>query len=165
VKTTLALLLTSLSLFASGAQYKIISGKLHKKGTAQITVLATASTYQVKLSYSLKEKDFVPVPKKFLRDEKVMEFPPEFRTVDGYKKLEVAKSMSIPKAELHFQKRADFAGLKGAYFVEVRPTNKKSRIYLVYHPSLPDAGWKQVKIRMISKLPLLDGYELVANLQ
>jgi hypothetical protein len=162
---TIAVPLSAYAPPAAGAEYKVDAGRLHKRGTAQITVLPSTSTYQVKLSYKLKEKDFIPVPKKFLNDERIMEFPADFRTVTGYSQLEATKKMDTPKAELVFLKRGDFAGLKNAYFVEVRPKNNKSHISLVYHPSLPDAGWQQVKIKMISKIPVLDGYELVANLK
>jgi hypothetical protein len=159
---TTLLFISSLPLYS--ADYKIASGKLHKKGTAKISVLPDTNKYHVKLSYKLKEKDFVPVPKKFLNDEKVMEFPKEFRTVAGYKHLESVKSLEVNKAVIHFERRGDFGELKNAYFIEVRPTNKKSKINIVYHPSLPDAGWKQVTIKMISNIALLDGYKLVANL-
>jgi hypothetical protein len=94
-----------------------------------------------------------------------MEFPAEFRTVKGYQALEKNKTMKMPKAELKFIKRATSAGLKNAYFVDVLPTNKKSKISLIYHPSLPDTGWQQITITMISKMPIVDGYELKAKIK
>jgi hypothetical protein len=94
-----------------------------------------------------------------------MEFPAEFRTVKGYQQLEKLKTIKMPKAELRFVKRAKSGTLKDAYFVDVLPTNKKSKISLIYHPSLPDTGWQQITITMLSKMPILDGYELKAKIK
>ena len=57
-----------------------------------------------------------------------MEFPVEFRTVKGYQQLEKQKTIKTAKAHLKFVKRAESEGLKDAYFVDVFPTNKKSKI-------------------------------------
>lgn len=161
MKTALASLLLSFPLLA--AQYVIPSGKLHKKGQAEITVLPDSKVYKVRMSYKLKSKDMVPVPKKFLHDEKIMVFPAEFRTEAGYQQLEKRQRIDIPKATLTFSRRGDFGTLKNAYYIEVRPHNKKSKINIVYHPSLPATGWQQIAITMLSSFPLLDGYKLEAN--
>ena len=160
---TLLFSLSALPLFA--ADYIIEPGQLHQKGTATIVILPGTETLKTSMSYDLKAKDFVPVPKKFLKDKKIMEFPTEFRTVKGYQQLEKLKTMKMPKAELKFVKRANSGALKDAYFVDVLPTNKKSKISLIYHPSLPDTGWQQITITMLSKMPILDGYELKAKIK
>lgn len=116
------------------------------------------------MDYNVKKKDWVPVPSKLLKGKTVMEFPEEFRTETGYQNLEKQKTMEIPKAVLKFVKRADFGNLKNAYFIQVLPTNKKTKIDIIYHPSLPSVGWEKVQITFISKIPLLDGYELIAKL-
>jgi len=163
MKKSVVFLFLILPLMSPAAPYAIAPGQLHRKGTAEITVLPDAQNFRVRMSYKLKSKDFVPVPKKYLQDEKVMEFPAEFRTVAGYQKLEKLKRMEIPKATLVFSKRGEAGGLKDAYFIEVHPTNRKSRITIVYHPSLKETGWHQITITMLSKFPLLDKYELVAT--
>lgn len=94
-----------------------------------------------------------------------MEFPEEFRTEVGYQHLEKQKSMDIPKAVLKFVKRADFGNLKNAYYLEVLPINKKTKIDIIYHPGLPSVGWERVKITFTSNIPVLDGYELIAQLR
>ena len=165
MKKLLPVLITMLSLPAMAADYIIEPGQLHQKGTAKIDILPSTTTLKASMSYDLQAKDFVPVPKKFLQDKKIMEFPPEFRTVKGYQLLEKQKTIKMPKAELKFVKRGMSDGLKDAYFIDVFPTNKKSKITLIYHPSLPDTGWQQITITMISKLPILDGYELKAKIK
>jgi hypothetical protein len=117
------------------------------------------------MDFNVKKKEFVPVPSKLLKGSTVMEFPKKFRTEEGYKELEKKKTMSIHKANLHFIKRADVGKLQDAYFFEVRPTNKKSKIDIIYHPSLPSVGWLEVDITFLSKIPVLDGYELEAVLK
>jgi len=160
---TLLFTLSTLPLFA--ADYIIEPGQLHQKGTAKIEILTSATTLKTSMSYDLVAKDFVPVPKKFLKDKKTMEFPAEFRTVKGYQQLEKLKVIKMPKAELKFVKRANSGNLKDAYFVDVLPTNKKSKISLIYHPSLPDVGWQEITITMISKMPIVDGYKLKAKIK
>lgn len=154
-----------LAMAANSANYKVKPGKLHRKGKVIVNILPDAEQYRVKMDFDVKKKDFVPVPGKLLRGSTVMEFPKKFRTEAGYKELEKKKSISIHKAELHFQKRADVGNLKDAYFFEVRPTNKKSKIDIIYHPSLPSVGWLEVDITFLSNIPVLDGYELEAVLK
>jgi hypothetical protein len=159
------LLITLVSLPAFAADYIIEPGQLHQQGTAKIDILPSTTTLKASMSYDLQAKDFVPVPKKFLQDKKIMEFPVEFRTVKGYQQLEKQKTIKTAKAHLKFVKRAESEGLKDAYFVDVFPTNKKSKISFIYHPSLPDTGWQQITITMISSFPILDGYELKAKIK
>lgn len=161
----LTLLFTLCSLPLLAADYIIEPGSLHEKGTAKIAILPSSTTLKTSMSYDLQAKDFVPVPKKFLKAKKIMEFPVEFRTVKGYQALEKAKTMKMPKAELKFVKRAQSGNLKDAYFVDVLPTNKKSKISLIYHPSLPDTGWQEITITMISSIPIVDGYQLKARIK
>lgn len=156
--------LTSFTHAQSVAQFKVKPGLLHKKGSITASVLPDQKKYDVLLEYNVKKKSLVPVPASVLKGSKTYEFPLEFRTVKGYEKLEKVKEMTIPKAVLKFVKREDLGDLKGAYFLEVLPTNKKSKIELIYHPSLPSIGWSKVKITFISNIPVLDGYELEAEL-
>ncbi len=152
------------SLTAFSAVFKVKPGKLHKNGKVVVNILPDKTKYLVEMKYKVKKKDLVPVPQKLLEGTKVMEFPKKFRTEAGYKELEKKKHMDIPKADLNFIRRGDVAGLKNAYFFEVKPTNKKSKIDIIYHPSLPATGWYEVDITFLSKLPVLDGYVLKAQL-
>jgi hypothetical protein len=147
------------------ADYKVLPGTLHQNGKVVVNVLPDQDHYRVKMDYDVKKKELVPVPDKLLHGSTVMEFPQKFRTEQGYKDLEQKKTMKIRKAELRFIKRADYKDLKDAYFIEVRPTNKKSRIDIIYHPSLPSVGWMKVEITFLSKIPVLNGYELEAVLK
>ncbi len=158
-------LLLPLALAANSANYKVKPGKLHSKGKVIVNILPDIEQFRVKMDFDVKKKGFVPVPAKLLRGSTVMEFPKEFRTEAGYKSLEKKKNISIHKADLRFRKRADVGKLKQAYFFEVRPTNKKTKIEIIYHPSLPSVGWLEVDITFLSKIPVLDGYELEAVLK
>lgn len=154
-----------LAIASNSADYKVKPGKLHKKGTVVVNILPDIEKYRVKMDFDVKKKDFVPVPEKLLKGTTIMEFPQQFRTEAGYKELEKQGKMEIRKAELRFVKRDDIGNLKDAYFFQVRPTNKKSKIDIIYHPDLPSVGWLSVDITFLSNIPVLDGYELEARLR
>lgn len=158
-------LLLPFAMAANSANYQVRPGMLHRKGKVIVNILPDIEQYRVKMDFNVKKKEFVPVPSKLLRGSTVMEFPKKFRTEAGYKELEKKKVMAIHKAELRFIKRSDVGKLKDAYFFEVRPTNKKSKIEIIYHPDLPSVGWLEVDITFLSNIPVLDGYELEARLK
>lgn len=159
------LFIASSVLAQSDANYNVLAGKLHKSGKVRVHILPETAKFKVQMDYDVKKKDWVPVPSKLLKGKTVMEFPDEFKTEAGYQNLEKQKSMAIPKAILKFVKKADFGNLKNAYFIQVLPTNKKTKIDIVYHPSLPSVGWEKVQITFISKIPLLNGYQLIAKIK
>lgn len=162
----LPLFLVTITSFAQEkANYLVSPGMLHTKGAIMIEVLPDPIKYKVQINFDVKKKSLVPVPSKLLKGKTAIEFPSEFRTEAGYKILEQRKKMEVPKAILKFVKRADFKDLKDAYFIEVRPTNKKSKIDIVYHPSLPAVGWSRVQLTFLSNIPVLNGYELEALLK
>ncbi len=148
-----------------GVDYKVLPGMLHRKGKVIVTVLPDSEKYRVKMDYDVKKKDFVLVPDKLLKGSTIMEFPGKFRNETGYKELEKKKKIFIHKAELRFVKRDKIGPLKNAYFFEVRPTNKKSKINIIYHPNLPSVGWLEVDITFLSNIPILNGYKLEARLK
>lgn len=147
------------------AHYKVLPGKLHEKGKVEITVLPNESSYDVKMDFELKKKNFVPVPDRLLKGSKVYHFPVQFKTEEGYQELQEVKTMVIPKAVLKFVKRGNLLHLKNAYFIQVLPTNKKTKIDIVYHPSLTSVGWATVDITFLSNIPLLDGYEIKGEIK
>lgn len=157
--------LIPLTFAANSANYQVKPGKLHRKGKVIVNILPDTEQFRVKMDFNVKKKEFVPVPAKLLKGSTVMEFPKKFRTEAGYKDLEKKKHMDIHKAELRFIKRQDVGKLKNAYFFEVRPTNKKSKIEIIYHPDLPSVGWLEVDITFLSSIPVLNGYELKARLK
>ena len=161
----LVFILLPIAFAANSADYQVQPGKLHRKGKVIVNILPDQEKYRVKMDFNVKKKDYVPVPGKLLRGTTIMEFPKEFRTEKGYKELEKNKTMSIHKADLRFVKREDVGDLKQAYFFEVHPTNKKSKIDIIYHPKLPSVGWLEVDITFLSNIPVLDGYELEAKLR
>jgi hypothetical protein len=151
---------------ATSADYKVQKGKLHKGGKVHVEILPVKEKFEVQMTYAIKKKRMVPVPEKLLEGETVMEFPQEFRTEKGYKHLEELKTMEIPKARLEFLRRVQLPNLKkAAYLLKVLPNNKKTEIEILYHPTLPAVGWEKVEITFISKIPLLDGYEVKAELR
>lgn len=147
------------------ASYHILKGSLHKGGAAHIEVTEkTKQKFSAKMSYDIKKKALAPIPKKVLKGETLIELPPEFKDKTGYAKLEKKGFMEVPKARLQFIKRMSWKGKEGAYDILIIPHNGKSRIEVVYHPSLPAAGWGQVVITFISPYPILNGYKTVIEL-
>lgn len=147
------------------AHYNVLPGKLHKKGSVAVKVLPSKTSYDVEMDFEVKKKTLVPVPEKLLKGSKVYQFPIKFKTKQGYADLEKSKTMVIPKAVLNFVKRGNFGRLKNAYFIQVLPTNKKSKIDIIYHPSLASVGWARIKITFLSNIPLLHNYELEAEVE
>lgn len=145
------------------ADYEIKKGKLHKGGDVKVEILPDTTKFKVKMTFDVEKKEFVPVPSRLLRGKTVMEFPEEFRTEDGYIELERKKEMDIPKAKLKFVRRINLLNNRKAYQIKVLPTNNKTEIDITYNPELPSVGWAKVKITFISRIPLLDGYEIVAE--
>lgn len=164
--TAVLVLSTALSAFGQDqSTYSVKKGKLHSKGKILVTVLPEPQKFKVQMDYEVKKKPMVPVPDKLLRGKTVMEFPEKFKTEEGYKELERDKIMDIPKAVLKFVKKADYGTFKNAYFLDVFPKNKKTKINIIYHPSVPSAGWIDVKLEFISEIPVLDGYRIEATLK
>lgn len=157
------LLLAASSFGSDRADYEIKKGKLHKGGDVKVEILPDPTKFKVKMTFDVEKKEFVPVPSKLLKGKTVMEFPEEFRTEDGYIELERKKEMDIPKAKLRFVRRINLLHNRRAYQIKVLPTNNKTEIDITYNPDLPSVGWSKVKITFISRIPLLDGYEIVAE--
>ena len=165
ISLSLIFLAMSLHLFAqSSAHYTVSKGQLHTKGSITTTILPDPLGLKVQMDYDVKKKRLVPVPSKLLKGKTIMEFPEIFRTEKGYKELQKKGVLDSPKAELVFVRRGDLNHLKNAYFIEIKPKNKKSKIQVIYHPSLPSIGWAQVNLTFLSSIPVLDGYQLEAKL-
>lgn len=162
---TFLLILSFLTYSGEIANYKIKKGKLHKGGNVKVEILPVPGTFKVKMTYDVQKKDFVPVPSKLLKGKTVMEFPEKFRTEEGYRELEHKQIMEIPKARLKFIRRINHLGGKHSYVIKVLPKNNKTEIDITYGPHLPNVGWSKVVITFISSIPLLDGYEIEAELK
>ena len=144
------------------ASYHILKGSLHKGGSAKIEIVEkNKEKFSAKMSYNINKKALVPIPKKILQGETLIELPPEFKDKKGYAQLEKKGFMELPKARLQFIKRMNWKGNDGAYDILIVPNNGKSRIEVVYHPNLPAAGWGQVVITFVSPYPILNGYKAI----
>lgn len=159
------LLLSMNSQAQSVLHYNVLPGTLHQDGSVDVTVLPNKSSFEVEMAFDLKKKPLVLVPDNLLKGKKVYQFPLEFKNKKGYLDLEKLKTMTIPKAELYFVKKGNLGKLKNAYFIQVLPINKKSKIDIVYHPSLSSVGWARIKIIFLSNIPILNGYELEAEVE
>lgn len=162
IQLILFLFLFAYSYAQTQAQYRVLPGSFHERGTIIAKVLPDDSRFDVQMIFDIKKKYYTPVPEKLLKGSKIYEFPAKFRTEQGYKDLEKLKMVDSPKATILFQKRANSGKLKNAYFFQVLPKNKKTKVDIVYHPSLPSLGWSKVKITFLSKIPVLNGYEVEA---
>src|SRR5690606_22585502 len=92
------LLSLSLNLFAEAeAHFNVKRGNHHKKASVVAKVLPEPKKFDVLLQFEVKKKSLVPVPDSLLKGSKTYELPIEFRTEEGYKKLEKNKELTIPK--------------------------------------------------------------------
>lgn len=162
--TFIILIFTSLTFADTGADYHILKGKLHRGGKGHIEVMPDEENFIVKMNYEIWKKPLVPVDDDELKGQTTVVLPPQFKDERGYLELETLGSMTVPKAELKFIQRVKFRELEGAYQFLVIPNNGKSKVEAIYHPSLPSTGWGRVKIIFISKFPLLNGYQAVAEM-
>ncbi|HLW56975.1 MAG TPA: hypothetical protein VKY27_06290 [Bacteriovoracaceae bacterium] len=148
----------------STASYVFSQGTLHQGGNATIEVVDHPDLFKIRLSYSLKKKLLVPVPEKYLNGEFTLELPPQFKEETGYLKLEKMKSMDTQKAKLVHSGRRDFYEYTGAHLVHIHLYNGRGEAQILYHPSLPAAGWAEVKLMIKTELPLLENYTLMAEI-
>lgn len=165
MKTLFLILFMITSSLAHSAQYTLREGKLHKGGVASVEVLPHDSLFIVKMGYEVYKRSWVPAPPEALKGDTVLELPTEFKDERGYLELETRGTMSIPDAELKFIRRTNLGKYKNAFEVLVLPKNGKTKIEVIYHPEVPEAGWAQVRITFISPVPLLNGYQAIADLK
>lgn len=95
----------------------------------------------------------------------MLDLPADFRDERGYLELETKGEMKISDARLKFLKRINIGSLRNGFLIEVYPDNGKSKTRISYHSELPSAGWAKVEITFISHVPLLNGYQLHAELK
>lgn len=143
------------------ANYQIEKGKLHTGGTARVEVLeSSAEKFVAKLNYHIQKKILVPIPEDQLQGETIFEFPPEFRDERGYLELETKGSIELEKARIQFVKKVSFRGLKDAYQILILPKNGRSKVEVVYHPSIRAAGWGKILVTFINSVPIFNGYQI-----
>ena len=78
----------------------------------------------------------------------------------GYLELEQLKSMKIEEATVHYKGRTNYRDFQDAHLIQILPDNKKSEIFLVYHPQAPGLGWDNIKLILHTGVPLLENYTL-----
>lgn len=157
-----ALVLSQVAFGQDLARYRILEGRLHRGGAASVEVMANES-FRVRINYELVKKPLVPIPSDALKGDATVDLPELFRDERGYLELEAKGSMSLPDGEIRFLRRTRWGAFSDAYLVEVLPESGRARVEAVYHPSVPGAGWAQLRITFTSKVPLLNGY--LAELQ
>ncbi|MGE3610418.1 MAG: hypothetical protein AB7I27_12585 [Bacteriovoracaceae bacterium] len=153
------------SLAQTGADYQIYGGKLHRGGKGYIEVLSNEEHYIVKMNYEIYKRALVPVSADDLKGETIIELPSQFIDERGYAELERLKTIKLEDAEIKFIQRTSFREFNDAYQFQVIPRNGKSKIEVIYHPLLPATGWGRVKIIFISHIPMLNGYQAVAEMK
>lgn len=143
------------------ADYQIEKGKLHTGGSARVEVLeSSAEKFVAKLNYQIQKKILVPIPEDQLKGETVFEFPPEFRDERGYLELETKGTMEMEKAKIQFLKRVNWKGHKNAYQILILPSNGRSKVEVIYHPSIKAAGWGKILVTFINSVPIFNGYQV-----
>jgi hypothetical protein len=147
------------------ANYHILKGKLHSGGEAQVEITENSpERFVAKMNYEIFKKILVPIPDDVLKGENIIALPPEFRDERGYMELETKGTMEIEKAKLQFIKRVKWKKYSDAYQIVILPKNGKSKIEVIYHPTVPAAGWGRVLVTFISNVPILNGYQAFIEL-
>ncbi|MFP5490125.1 MAG: hypothetical protein ACLGG0_01390 [Bacteriovoracia bacterium] len=161
-----ALFLVSFASWANSvAQYRILEGKLHKGGTASVEVLADPVLFKTLMTYDIKKKSWAPIPSSALKGDSQVDLPELFKDERGYLELELKGEMEVDDGLLKYVRRTQWRDLKDAHLVQVFPKNGRSRMDIIYHPTLPGAGWGWIKVVFISSIPLLNGYEAQMELR
>lgn len=161
VMTLFSVLLFTVNVFATTkANYNILEGKLHKGGKAYTEVLPNSKSFTVRMGYEISKKPLVPVPSEYLKGEEIIDLPLMFQDERGYLELETRGQIKLDDGVIKFVKRTTAGNLKDAFEVLVLPKNGRSKIEIVYHPDLPSVGWSKMKVTFISKVPLLDNYQI-----
>lgn len=152
---------TQLALANQVANYQIEKGKLHTGGSARVEVLeSSALKFVAKLNYQIQKKILVPIPEDQLKGETIFEFPPEFRDERGYLELETKGALELEDARILFVKRVSWRGLKDAYQILILPRNGRSKVEVIYHPSIKAAGWGKILVTFINSVPIFNGYQI-----
>jgi hypothetical protein len=143
------------------SDFEILPGKLHKGGS----LLAKAQTMNedyvhIHLNYEIFKKGLVPVPSEYLKGIYKQKLPAIFLDERGYLELEQLKSMKIEEATVYYKGRTKYRDLHDAHLIQILPDNKKSEIFLVYHPQAPGLGWDNIKVILHTGVPLLENYML-----
>ena len=157
-KITLILItfLTS-NLIHAKANYKVTEGKLHKGGSASVTVVDNSKAFTLKMNYRLQKKGLVPVSEKHLMGEKAIDLPIQFRDERGYLEVDGAKLTYLGRTAINNK-------LNDAHRMMVTLKNGKGKVEVIYHPELPEAGWHKLTLTFISDIPLLNGYRVTGEL-
>lgn len=162
----IAFILTSFTSWAqSVAQYRILEGKLHKGGSASVEVKEDPTRFITFMTYDIKKKSWAPLPSSALQGDSQVELPELFKDERGYLELEMKGEIQVEDAILKYVRRTDWRSFKDAHLVQVFPKNGRSRMDIIYHPTLPGAGWGWIKVVFISSIPLLNGYEAQMELR
>ena len=157
-----ALLFTVGAMASEKTTFDILPGKLHKGGflTAEPELMPHSDSMMIQMKYEILKKGIVPVPSEFLKGTYEQKLPSKFLDERGYLELEKNKSMKIDEATVKYLGRTDYRGQNDAYYVQIIPDNRKSEIFLVYHPTAPGLGWDKVRLVLHTGLPMLDDYVL-----
>ncbi len=161
MKLLLILCVASLSLFAAeSSQFDILPGKLHKGGflSAISKIQPNSDQILIDMVYEIKKKDLVPVPSHFLKGTYGQKLPSIFLDERGYLELEKVKSMRLEEAKVVYLGRVSLGTLNDAHRIHIIPDNKKSEMFLTYHPTAPGLGWDQLKLVLHTNLPILGDY-------
>lgn len=66
---------------------------------------------------------------------------------------------------MKFLGRVDYEKYSRAMRIQIIPKNGKSLMQFIYHPDIPGMHWDQLKLTLITNLPILGNYLLQGKLQ
>lgn len=165
ILTIALVLVTQIALAGNVANYSVSKGKLHSGGKARVEINENSpEKFIVNLNYEIYKKILVPIPEDQLKGETLFELPPEFRDERGYMELQTKGIIELEKATLKFVKRVKWKNFNDAYQVIILPKNGKSKVEVIFHPSVSAAGWANIVVTFINNIPIFNGYQIVIDI-
>jgi len=165
MKIYLIFILSTFTIIAQAANYKIIRGALHTGGSVQSAVsLNPTQNGQlfVDIKYEILAKPFVPVPRDQLKGNYRQVLPENFINEDAYLQIEKGRPLKIKDATVYHMGRVTVGRYTKSHKIRIVPDNKKSEIIAIYHPQVSDVGWARVYIT-VKNIPLIGDYTLEAH--
>ncbi len=165
--TTLIILLYSINIWAGESTlfYKIEPGKFHTGGKASLEKTENnLDNLTILVKYKIDKKFFVPIPSSKFNGESQIVFPKELIDEAGYLELETKGEILSDGSLIKFVKRVDWKEYKNAYEFILYPSNQKSEVLVIYHPSIASIGIAHIEITIKNTSAFMDGYKMSFNL-
>jgi hypothetical protein len=142
--------------------FDIIPGKYHKGGHLIVNAQSSNNPDLIvfKINYEIYKKGLILVPNEYLKGIYSQKLPASFLDERGYLELEQKKQIVLDDAKVVYLGRAQYKGFSDAHLIHILPHNKKSEIFLLYHPSNKGLGIDSARVILHTNAPGVWDYEL-----